>query len=66
MEWLKDYWWMILIILIGMFINTIKSLNKISYKSYLDKKKGHPTRTNTTQNHIDNHDAGPHDDDGGD
>lgn len=40
MEWLKDYWWIILIILIGIFINTIKALNRLSYKAYLEKKKG--------------------------
>ena len=40
MEWLRDYWWVILIILVGIFINTIKALNKLSYKHYLEKKKG--------------------------
>ena len=40
MEWLKDYWWLIIIVLIGIFINTIKALNKLSYKDYLEKKKG--------------------------
>lgn len=40
MEWLKDYWWIILIILLGVFINTIKDLNKLSFKTYLQKKKG--------------------------
>jgi len=40
MEWLKDYWWLIIIVLIGIFINTIKALNKLSYKHYLEKKKG--------------------------
>lgn len=40
MEWLKDYWWIILIVLLGIFINTIKDLRKISYKEYLKNKKG--------------------------
>ena len=40
MAWLKDYWWIILIILIGIFINTIKALNRLNYKNYLEKKKG--------------------------
>ncbi|WP_392562846.1 hypothetical protein RHO12_05040 [Orbus sturtevantii] len=40
MEWLKDYWWLILILLLGIFINTIKDLNKTSFKSYLNKKNG--------------------------
>ncbi|WP_430875219.1 YpfN family protein [Gilliamella sp. G0441] len=38
MEWLKDYWWIILIFLAGVFINTIKALNKLNFKSYIDKK----------------------------
>lgn len=40
MDWLKEYWWVILIILVGMFINAIKALNRLNYKSYLEKKKG--------------------------
>lgn len=40
MVWLKDYWWIILIILIGIFINGIKALNRLSYKNYLEKKNG--------------------------
>ncbi|MCO6539701.1 MAG: YpfN family protein [Gilliamella sp.] len=40
MGWLKDYWWIIVVILIGIFINTIKALNRLSYKAYLEKKKG--------------------------
>lgn len=40
MEWLKDYWWLILIVLVGIFINTIKDLNKTSFKKYIDKKNG--------------------------
>ncbi|WP_392553198.1 hypothetical protein RHO14_04865 [Orbus wheelerorum] len=40
MEWLKAYWWLILIVLLGIFINTIKDLNKTSFKSYLNKKNG--------------------------
>lgn len=40
MVWLKDYWWVILIILIGIFINVIKDLSRLSYKDYLNKKNG--------------------------
>lgn len=39
-EWLKEYWWIIIIILIGLFINGIKELNKTSFESYLKRKKG--------------------------
>lgn len=42
MEWLKDYWWIILIFLAGVFINTIKALNKLNFKSYIDKKEIKP------------------------
>lgn len=39
MEWLQHYWWILLIIIAGMFIDAIKKLNKIDAKKYLDKKK---------------------------
>lgn len=39
MEWLKQHWWFILIIIVGMFINAIKDLNRVDFKSYLDKRK---------------------------
>ena len=35
MEWLENYWWLILIFLAGIFINTIKDLQKTSFKDYL-------------------------------
>jgi len=40
MEWLKQYWWLILVVLLGIVINAIKDLNKTSFKSYLNKKNG--------------------------
>ncbi|MDF7667618.1 hypothetical protein PT273_07140 [Orbaceae bacterium ESL0727] len=40
MEWIKDYWWIILIILLGIFINTVKALNKLNFNAYMKKKKG--------------------------
>lgn len=40
MEWLKTYWWIILILLLGVILNVIKDLNKINYTDYLKKKKG--------------------------
>ncbi len=38
MGWLADYWWVVLILLLGMFINGIKDLNRINHKSFLDNK----------------------------
>ncbi|MCX8579352.1 hypothetical protein [Gilliamella sp. B2717] len=38
MEWIKDYWWVILLFILGIFINAIKALNKLNFKSYIDKK----------------------------
>lgn len=40
MEWLKDYWWLILVFLLGVILNAIRDLNKLSFKQYIDKKKG--------------------------
>ncbi|PXY96154.1 hypothetical protein DKK76_03655 [Frischella perrara] len=45
MEWFKDYWWIILILLAGIFISAIKDLNKTSFKAYL-KKKDHKAINN--------------------
>lgn len=39
MEWLKEYWWiLVLVILLGVFINVIKDLSRIDPKKYLDNK----------------------------
>ena len=50
MTWLADYWWIILVILVGIFINGIKALNKINYKGSLnDPSKLPPHRDNNAQ-----------------
>ncbi len=36
--WLKDYWWVILILLVGVILNAIKALYRLDYKSYLKNK----------------------------
>ncbi|MDR0806515.1 MAG: YpfN family protein [Enterobacteriaceae bacterium] len=47
MQWLSHYWWIILIILIGMFINGIKALSRINYyKSLTRESKLPPHRDN--------------------
>ena len=38
MEWIKDYWWIVLIILVGMFISGIKELNRVDVKKFLKDK----------------------------
>ncbi|MEA9389020.1 YpfN family protein [Acerihabitans sp. TG2] len=38
MDWLADYWWVILIILAGMLINGIKELSRVNVKRYLKNK----------------------------
>lgn len=39
MEWLSHYWWIIvLIFLLGIFINVIKDLSRIDPKKYLANK----------------------------
>ncbi|QIQ21933.1 YpfN family protein [Zophobihabitans entericus] len=41
MEWLKEYWWIIIpLLLLGVILNGIKDLKKLSFKEYLEKKKG--------------------------
>lgn len=36
MSWLADYWWLILLVLIGMIWNGIKALMRLDPKRYLD------------------------------
>ncbi|GAA3579650.1 YpfN family protein [Gibbsiella greigii] len=38
MHWLADYWWIILLILVGMIISGIKELRRVDVKSYLANK----------------------------
>ncbi|WP_367680731.1 hypothetical protein [Candidatus Fukatsuia anoeciicola] len=38
MLWLKNYWWLILILLISIILNAIKELYQLDYKSYLKNK----------------------------
>ncbi len=35
MHWFADYWWVILILLVGIIINAIKDMNKIDPKQFL-------------------------------
>ncbi|RJL52531.1 YpfN family protein [Pectobacterium carotovorum] len=47
MAWLADYWWIILIVLIGMLINGIKELRNVDHTRFLlNKPKLPPHRDN--------------------
>lgn len=50
MHWLADYWWLILLILVGMLWNSIKAMMNVNVKEYLDNKPTLPPhRDNNAQ-----------------
>ncbi|ACT07800.1 conserved hypothetical protein [Dickeya chrysanthemi Ech1591] len=50
MGWLADYWWVILLVLLGMLINGIKELSRLDHKRFLhDKPPLPPHRDNNAQ-----------------
>jgi len=50
MEWIKDYWWIVLVILAGILISGIKELNRVDVKKYLaDKPEIPPHRDNNPE-----------------
>ncbi|CBJ81721.1 conserved hypothetical protein [Xenorhabdus bovienii SS-2004] len=42
MHWLMDYWWVILLLLIGIIVNAIKELSRVDQKRFLDNKRELP------------------------
>ncbi|HGM5490391.1 TPA: YpfN family protein [Serratia fonticola] len=38
MHWLADYWWIVLVILVGMVINGIKELRRLDHRKFLANK----------------------------
>ncbi|NLS43245.1 YpfN family protein [BEV proteobacterium] len=42
MSWLADYWWVILIILVGMVINGMKELSRLDHKRFIKNKPALP------------------------
>ncbi|KAA1186363.1 YpfN family protein [Photorhabdus heterorhabditis] len=38
MQWLADYWWIILVLLVGILLNAIKELRRLDVKKFLDNK----------------------------
>lgn len=50
MHWLADYWWVVLLILVGMLWNGIKAMMNVDVKKYLDNKPTLPPhRDNNAQ-----------------
>lgn len=50
MQWLADYWWIILLVLVGMVVSGIKELRRVDVKSYLaNKPEIPPHRDNNAQ-----------------
>ncbi|MBC8950864.1 MULTISPECIES: YpfN family protein [Xenorhabdus] len=38
MHWLIDYWWIVLLVLVGIIVNAVKALSRVDKKSFLDNK----------------------------
>ncbi|OTA18890.1 membrane protein [Xenorhabdus beddingii] len=38
MHWLIDYWWIVLLVLVGTIINAVKALSRVDQKRFLDNK----------------------------
>lgn len=42
MNWLAEYWWILILLLIGTIFNGIKDLIRLDHKRFLEKKPQHP------------------------
>lgn len=51
---LKEYWWVIIIFLLGIFINGIKALCFLNHQDYLKNKTQLPHHTNNIKLNEDN------------
>ncbi|QCR35354.1 YpfN family protein [Nissabacter sp. SGAir0207] len=50
MHWIADYWWVFLIILVGIILNGIKELRRLDHKRFLNNKPEIPPhRDNNAQ-----------------
>jgi len=38
MHWLADYWWVVLLVLVGILVNGVKALRRVDAKAYLANK----------------------------
>ena len=50
MHWLADYWWVILLLLVGVIWNSIKEMMRLDPKKYLDDKPDIPPHKDN--NHL--------------
>ena len=50
MHWLADYWWVILVLFVGVILNAIKDLKRVDHKKYLQNRRELPPhRDNNAQ-----------------
>ena len=50
MHWLADYWWVILVLFVGVILNAIKDLKRVDHKKYLQNRRELPAhRYNNAQ-----------------
>ena len=42
MHWLADYWWVILVLFVGVILNAIKDLKRVDHKKYLQNRRELP------------------------
>lgn len=59
MHWFADYWWIILILLVGIIINAIKDMNKIDPKQFLKNKWKLPPHRDFNDDKWDDEDDWP-------
>lgn len=50
MHWLADYWWIILLLLMGLIWTSIKEMMKLDHKKFLDDKPEIPPHKDN--NHL--------------
>lgn len=49
-QWLADYWWIILVLFLGIILNAIKDLKRVDHKKYLlNRRELPPHRDNNAQ-----------------
>ncbi|EFB71571.1 Uncharacterised protein [Providencia rustigianii] len=50
MQWLADYWWIILLLLVGIIWNSVKEMMRLDPKKYLEDKPEIPPHQDN--NHL--------------
>ncbi|MCA6219444.1 YpfN family protein [Photorhabdus antumapuensis] len=59
MQWLADYWWIILVLLVGVLLNAIKELRRLDVKKFLDNKPELPPHRDLNSKWDDDEDDWP-------